>query len=196
MIIGLTGGTGTGKTTISALFEQKGFKVIDFDKVTHEVYAPGSACINEISAAFGKEILLPDGSLNRRQLGEIVFADKKSLDTLNDIVYKYILAHTNKTIKAHKDKKLLLDAPTLFEAGLNKICDCIIGVIARKDIKISRVSVRDSLDTKSIEERINSQKPDSFYRDNCDFIIENNEGFRELEIQVNSIFEKLHLRTD
>ncbi len=191
MIIGLTGGTGTGKSSISKIFENHGFKVIDYDKVTREVYKKSSPCLNEITEAFGKDILNSDGSLNRRVLGEIVFSDKKALDTLNNIVYKYILAYTDDVIKEYKDKKLLLDAPTLFESGLDKRCDKIVGVLAKEDIRIKRVCLRDSLTPGQVKDRINSQKSDSFYRENCDYIIENNHDFCDLEKKAVSLLENL-----
>ena len=131
MIVGLTGGTGTGKTSISKIFEKSGYKVINYDLVTRQIYSKGSRCLNEVVETFGKEILTSDGELDRRKLGEIVFSDKNSLDRLNKIVYKYILSLTAGEIEKSKNKKLLLDAPTLFESGLDKSCDVIVGVVAR-----------------------------------------------------------------
>lgn len=193
MIIGLTGGTGTGKTSVSKLFLKEGFEVIDYDKVTREVYVKGSPCLEEITKNFGKGILNADGTLNRKALGEIVFSKKEALDTLNNIVYKYILAHTKDIIENSHGKKLLLDAPTLFESGLSEKCDKIIGVIADRDIKIKRVSARDGLTPQRVMERIDMQLPDSFYIKNCDYIIENNHSLKELEEKANSILKELNV---
>lgn len=193
MIIGLTGGTGTGKTTISQFFAEAGFEVIDYDKVTREVYTKGSECLDEIIDTFGKCILDDDGNLNRKALGEIVFADKALLDTLNKIVYKYILDYTRDTIANSEDGLLLLDAPTLFESGLNIECDSIVGVVAKKDLKVKRVTQRDNLEAERVEDRINSQKSDEFFYENCDFIIVNNGSLADLEIQVKDIINKLNI---
>lgn len=193
MIIGLTGGTGTGKTTISQFFAEAGFEVIDYDKVTREVYTKGSECLGEITDTFGKAILEDDGTLNRKALGEIVFADKTLLDTLNKIVYKYILAYTKDTIANSKDGLLLLDAPTLFESGLNSECDLIIGVVARNALKVERVAQRDHLEAERVKDRINSQKSDEFFSENCDFMIINNGSLADLEAQVKEIIKKLNI---
>ncbi len=191
MIVGLTGGTGTGKTSISKFFADAGFKIIDYDKVTREIYTKDSECLNEIVAAFGSKILNDDGTLNRRALGEIVFADKSSLDILNKIVYKYIISHTKDVLNRFKNEYLLLDAPTLFESGLNQNCDFIVGVVARKDLKIKRVSQRDGLEPQRVADRINSQMSDDFFKQNCDFLIENSGTLLELEQKTKEIIKKL-----
>ena len=191
MIVGLTGGTGTGKTMISEYFKASGFEVIDYDKVTREIYKKGSECLCELVCAFGEGILTNDGELERRKLGSIVFANKEKLDILNKIVYKYILEHTKKQIEESKDKKLLLDAPTLFEAELHRECDYVVGVIAKRDLRLNRICKRDGLDRESALNRILSQKDDDFYRKNCHFIIENNstreEAIKKAEKIIRSI---------
>lgn len=191
MIIGLTGGTGTGKTSVSRYFESAGYDVIDYDLITREVYKKGSPCLFEIAEHFGDAILTSDGELNRRALGAIVFADKKSLEKLNSIVYKYIIEHTEDIIENSKDKKLLLDAPTLFEAGLNKKCDRVIGVIAPKELRLERVMQRDNLERERVIDRINSQKDDDFYIKNCDYIINNNGSVSYLEAQALNIIREI-----
>lgn len=191
MIIGLTGGTGTGKTSVSRYFESAGYDVIDYDLITREVYKKGSPCLLEIAEQFGDAILTSDGELNRRALGAIVFADKKSLEKLNSIVYKYIIEHTEDIIENSKDKKLLLDAPTLFEAGLNKKCDRVIGVIAPKELRLERVMQRDNLERERVIDRINSQKDDDFYIKNCDYIINNNGSVSYLEAQALNIIREI-----
>ena len=187
MVVGLTGGTGTGKTSVSKIFEKSGYKVINYDLITRQIYSKGSQCLNEVVMAFGEKILTPDGELDRKKLGEIVFSNKNSLDSLNKIVYKYILSLTADEIENSKDRKLLLDAPTLFESGLDKSCDVIVGVIAKNELRLSRVAVRDGLSIKKVQERINSQKSDEFYRENCDFIIENNGSYDELVAKVERV---------
>ena len=196
MIVGLTGGTGTGKTSISKIFEKSGYKVINYDLVTRQIYSKGSRCLNEVVETFGKEILTSDGELDRRKLGEIVFSDKNSLDRLNKIVYKYILSLTAGEIEKSKNKKLLLDAPTLFESGLDKSCDVIVGVVAKKELRLNRVAMRDGLLPERVQERINSQKPDEFYFSNCDYVIENNGSYDELAAKVEQILSAIDNKSD
>ncbi len=191
MIVGLTGGTGTGKTLISEYFKDFGFEVIDYDKITREIYLKGSDCLNEIVCAFGEDILTNEGELERRKLGSIVFASKEKLDILNNIVYKYILEKTKNQIEEAKDKKLLLDAPTLFEAGLEKECDYVVGVIADKNLRLQRICQRDGLDREDAENRISSQKNDEFFRQNCHFIIENSGNLEELKIKTEKIIRSI-----
>ena len=191
MVVGLTGGTGTGKTSVSKFFEDAGFEVINYDLVTRSIYSKDSECLREVVSAFGDGILNPDGELDRKKLGEVVFSDRESLDILNKIVYKYIVSLTADKIENSKGKKLLLDAPTLFESGLNEKCDLIVGVIAKKEIRIKRVTVRDSLLPERVEERIASQKPDEFYRENCDFIIENDGSPEELALKVQKVLDAI-----
>ena len=191
MVIGRTGGTGTGKTSVSKIFENAGYEVINYDLVTRTIYSKGSDCLKEVVNAFGTGILTDSGELDRRKLGEVVLSNRKSLDILNKIVYKYIVSLTDHKIENAKGKKLLLDAPTLFESGLNEKCDLIVGVIAQKDIRVQRVCLRDSLSPQRVEERISSQKSDGFYRENCDFIIENNGTTEELNIQAQKILQAI-----
>lgn len=191
MIIGLTGGTGTGKTSVSRYFESAGYDVIDYDLITREIYKKGSLCLLEIAEHFGSEILTSDGELDRRALGAIVFSDKKSLEKLNSIVYKYIIEYTEDIIENSKDKKLLLDAPTLFEAGLQNKCDKLIGVIAPKELRVERVMQRDNLERERVIDRINSQKDDDFYIKNCDYIINNNGSVSYMEAQVSDIIREI-----
>ncbi len=191
MIVGLTGGTGTGKTSVARVFYENGFEVIDYDKITREIYIKGSKCLNELAENFGSEILNPNGELNRKKLGSIVFASKEKLEILNNIVYKYILEHTKEKIEKSAGKKLLLDAPTLFEAGLNKKCDYVVGVIADKEKRLERICKRDGLNRKDALNRINSQKNDEFYIENCDFLIQNNGSEDMLFYEAQKIIRSL-----
>ena len=99
MIIGLTGGSGCGKSCGARVFAKAGFVVLDFDKIAREVCSAGSECLEEIKIHFGNEIILPDGSLNRQALGAIVFADEKLLSILTKITHKYILKETDALIE-------------------------------------------------------------------------------------------------
>ena len=109
MIIGLTGGSGTGKSTVVNFFIERGFIVLDFDKISRDICQVGMPCLNELSDNFGKEILNIDGSLNRKYLGNIVFSDKTKLELLNKITHKYIIKEMYQFLDTHKGKKIIFE---------------------------------------------------------------------------------------
>ena len=191
MIIGLTGKTGSGKSTAARIFEEDGFFVLDFDRISRDTTKKGSPCLDELVNCFGKEIITSDGELDRKLLGQIVFSDSQKLARLNEVSHKYILEESEKIMDAHKGKNLILDAPLLFEAGLEKRCDFVVGVIAPIDERVKRICKRDGIDKSLAMKRINNQKPDSFFRKNCDFIIENNKDTEHMKIQIQSILRSI-----
>ncbi|MCQ2459009.1 MAG: dephospho-CoA kinase [Ruminococcus sp.] len=177
MVVGLTGQTGAGKSTVSKIFEQNGFAIIDADKVSRKVVEKGTDCLEEIKDIFGMEVILENGELNRAALGSIVFSDKIKLETLDTIVYPYITKEILKMIQHYSStdvKFVLLDAPTLFESHSDDFCDLIISVIADADIRKHRIIARDGITDEQAEKRMNSQLSEEFFVSHSDFIIQNN----------------------
>lgn len=191
MIIGLTGGSGCGKSCGARIFAKAGFVVLDFDKISREVCAPGSDCLEEIKIYFGNEIILPDGSLNRQALGAIVFSDEKLLSILTKITHKYILKETDRLIEVHKGKNLLFDAPLLFEAGLDQKCDYVVSILASKEFRLERICERDGLDKALALARIQSQPDDDFYIAKSDLCLYNNEDLPSLEQKLREFLAQL-----
>ncbi len=190
MIAGITGRSGSGKSYVSNIFAQYGFTVIDSDAVSRNVTMADSACLKEITEFFGNGILLADGSLNRRALGEIVFYDKDKLKTLTSITHKYILEEIERII-AESDRDILIDAPLLFEADLDKRCDATIGVIAYDNILIKRISARDGISLETAAARLAKQHNNDFFVKNCTYIIENNGTAEELEKKTKELIHLL-----
>ena len=184
-IIGLTGQSGGGKSTVSGVFAERGFEVIDADKVSREVVARGSPCLKELSEAFGREMILPDGTLDRKRLGEIVFSDRERLRQLDGIMYPYIISRINLKIDSLRERGarfILLDAPTLFEAGADGLCEVIVSVTAREEIRLGRITERDGITEEMAKKRFSSQLSEEFFKAHSDHVIENN-GSREELIQ-------------
>ena len=177
MVVGLTGQTGAGKSTVSKIFSANGFAVINADSVARQVVEKGSMCLEEIADFFGKAIISEEGTLNRAALADIVFSDKTKLETLNTIIYPYITGEILRQIKsfARNGKKLiLLDAPTLFESRADDFCEIIISVLADADIREKRIISRDGLTAEQARKRMNSQLDEDFFIKHSDYIIHNN----------------------
>ncbi len=186
-IIGLTGPSGAGKTTVSKIIERHGFKVIDCDKITKDPATYTENCLKELADFFGSDIL-EDGVLNRRLLASKAFSSKENTKALNDITFPYILLKVEKEINKSKDvnyKKILLDAPTLFEAGADRYCTHILSVSSSYETRIERIIKRDNLSLEEVEKRVNSQKECQYYNDRADFVIENDDSDIDLE-QINN----------
>lgn len=176
-VIGLTGQSGAGKTTVSGVFSQNGFAVIDADIISREVTQKGQPCLGELAEAFGSDILNIDGTLNRKKLGGIVFSDKEKLRQLNGIIYPYIIYRIISRIDELSEageKLILLDAPTLFEANADDLCDLIISVTADEDIRLRRITVRDGITPEAAKRRFESQYSEHFFINHSDFVIKNN----------------------
>lgn len=191
-IIGITGSSGSGKSTICDILQQKyDVKIIDADKIAKRLSKKGTDYINDIVKEFGNDIIDDQGELNRRKLAEIIYADPKNRNKLNQCTFKYIRKEIEREIIKEKDvSAIIIDAPLLFECELDNICDHIIGVISKKDIQIERIVTRDGIDYENAEKRLKIQKNNEFYVEKCDEIIENNNDMTDIEKNVEIIARK------
>ena len=183
-LIGITGGSGCGKSHLSELLRKRGIPVIDCDLVSREIMAKDTPCAKEVTEFFSKGIL-ENGEINRRKLGGIVFSDPQKLEKLNEITHKYILADIYNRIKKEKSTIVCIDGATLIESGIE--CDMMVGILADKDIRKERIMARDSLCEEDAEYRIAAQKEDSFYIKNCDFVVYNNSGDFDIDAFIKRI---------
>ena len=193
MIVGLTGSSGSGKSEIAKVFAENGFTVIDADEISRDVQSKGTNCLEEIVFNFGEDILHSDGSLDRRKLGEIVFADGEKLKLLTKITHKYILKEIEKQAE-DMGGDILIDAPLLFEANVNKKCDVCIGIISDRQKQIERICTRDGISEKTADARLKKQNDHKYYKDRCDYIIENNGALDEAKKSALNIIAKLKER--
>lgn len=193
-IIGLTGQTGAGKSTVSGIFAKSGFALIDADQISRLVVEPGKPCLAELFDYFGNAVRNPDNSLNRKALAKIVFTDQKKLESLNSITHPFITEEIFRQINAyHKDghKLILLDAPTLFESRASDFCDMIISVLAPPEIRCSRIMQRDGMTEEAARERMNAQLPEEFFIQHSDYVIRNQSDLAGLYALAEEVAEKI-----
>ncbi len=198
-IIGLTGGIGSGKSTISKILAQMDIKIIDADTIARQVVKKGQPALKEIVESFGWDILLKNGELNREKLGGIVFSNKEKLKVLNKITHKYIMKEIEQKIEDEKRKKryskIIIDAALLIEVGLNKICDEVWLVVADKELRIKRIMERDLLSLEETKKRIKLQITDEKRLQYATSVIHNNNDHQLLELRVKELIStnnKLH----
>ena len=197
IVIGLCGSSGSGKGYVcKKLNELYGIEYIDTDKVYRDLVGADSPCLRELCEYFGKEILRPDGSLDRRVLSAKVFegnGSKKRLERLNEITHKYIKVETVRILEKNKTDgawATLIDAPVLFESEFDKLCDCTVCVTAPTELKLARSTKRDGITLEKAEARLHSQMSDEKLRQLCDFEIVNNDS-GDLEIRMEAFADVL-----
>lgn len=196
-VIGMTGPTGSGKSTVGKLLCEKGFKIVDADKVARRVTEKGSPTLAVLCSAFGDDVLLENGELDRALLAKRAFNDKDSLAKLNSITHPAIIELIRQEIEELKESgetKIILDAPQLFEAGAQSLCDFILSVLADKETRLERIKARDNITDEQALSRINAQKSDEFFVENSDFVIYNNSDTEALTPQIDLLLEKMEVR--
>ena len=194
-IIGITGSSGSGKTTISEILDKRqDTKVINADKIAKSLTNVETEYFAEIKSTFQKQnILLEDGSLNRAKLADLIYHDKESLEKLNQITFKHLLpkiADEMQNVETNI-KFIVIDAPLLFEAGLDKFCDVTVAVQTSEDTKIKRICARDHISEEMAKDRLKIQKANEFYYGKVDYVIVNDEetSLEELERKVEEIIK-------
>ena len=194
IIIGLTGPTGSGKSTVSAFFREQGFEVINADELARSVVSQGSVCLKQLALVFGSDIIDGNGRLDRRLLAKRAFSSKENTALLNEITHPHIFLRSLKACREYIDsgkKKIVFDAPVLFESNSDLMCDAVVSVIAPKATRITRIAQRDGIDVKSIEERIHAQHYDDYYINKSDYVIDGSEPLEQVRANVLSIIERI-----
>ena len=187
LVIGLTGGIASGKSTVSKMLIDFGLAVIDADKIAHQVVEVGTPAYKEIVNAFGEEIILTDQKINRPMLGSIIFNNKEKRNILNNIVHpavrKEMLDQMDQHVK-HGSKAVILDIPLLYESQLTHMVEKTVLVYVNKDIQLTRLKARNGLTVEEAEARIASQLPLDQKIALADAIIDNNGSIQETKEQL------------
>ena len=189
--IGLTGGIASGKSTVSSYLKQKGIWVVDADAVSRELTQPGGAAIPAIQSTFGDEYILPDGALDRKKMGALVFADASKRETLNALLHPMILSEINRRMEAAGGKLAVVDAALLIETGLYRQVDEIWLVTVDKDTQLRRLMQRDGFSAAEAASRIRSQMPTEQKKKYADRCIDNSGELSETYRQVDEILGEI-----
>ena len=192
-ILGLTGGSGTGKSAACTAFARLGCGVIDADATYRTLCDTCEPMLKEIQSVFG-DVFSTDGKLDRKKLGAIVFADAQKLQQLNAITHPYIRQAARDAFAAYSKRGCLLciyDAPVLFEGQMETLCDKTCAVLAARNTRIARIVARDAITEEYAALRIDAQKDDAFYRERCDYVVQNDADLDTLYTQVRKIYEDM-----
>ena len=176
LTLGLTGKTGAGKSTVCEYLKEKGCFIIDGDKIARDILLPGKPAVKELADAFGEDIILPDGTVDRRIVAARAFSTPENTDLLNRITHPHITKEFIRLIEeAEKEgyKAAVIDAAALLESDCKNLCDKIAVVTAPEEIRLSRILKRDSISKEDAMTRIRAQKEDDYYFSRADIIIKN-----------------------
>jgi dephospho-CoA kinase len=201
-VIGLTGGIASGKSTVSETLQGLGATIIDADAITREVQSPGSDALEEIRRAFGDGVIAPDGTLDRRKLGQIVFSSERSLHTLNSIIHPRVIERTKEALRglvesASREGPMpvaVVDAPLLLEAGVDSIVDEVWVVALPREQQAERLMKREGYSAGEAFMRIDSQMPLEEKEKRADRVIDNSGAIEETKEQVFTFWRSLERR--
>ncbi|HEY0727262.1 MAG TPA: dephospho-CoA kinase [Pyrinomonadaceae bacterium] len=199
--VGLTGSIAVGKSYVTSIFAELGCHVLDADQTAREVVLPGSPGLEAVAESFGREVLNPDGTLNRQRLGELVFGDEEKRQRLNQILHPFIIARQDDIMREWEredpDGIGVIDAALMIESGGYKRFDKLIVVHCRPEVQLERLMSRNGLSREDAEARINSQMPQAEKQKFADFLIDTSDGFestRSRTVEVHNQLLKLSRR--
>ena len=189
MIIGITGGIASGKSTVSQYLKEKGFFVVDADQLSKDALTVNKTCIQQVQQLF--DCMDEVGNIDRAKLGTIIFNNKKAQAQLEAIVHPYVINKMKEAIQSTKEEWLFLDIPLLYEAHLEYLCDQILVVYVDKQIQLERLKKRNALSTVEAKARIDSQMPLIEKKQKANYIIDNNGSCENLIKQVDQFIREL-----
>ena len=201
VIIGLTGQSGAGKTTLCERFESLGIPCIDTDAIYHNLVSKPTPCLEASKKRFGSSVINEKGALDRASLAKLVFTGEKAKDnlkTLNLITHKFVWNEVNEILTEYKDKgkvAAVIDAPALFSSTIFiGACDLIISILCDKDTRVERIVARDNIPVESALARVNSQPDDDFFIENSEYYIYNRGTKENMYKELDSILRQEGIR--
>ena len=191
-IIGLTGPSGAGKSRICVHLAKEGFPSINADHIYHKLLTPPSPCLDAIAEYFGDSVIKPDGSLDRRALASVVFAEgaEDKHEALNRITHHFVIEKMLELIEKYSSapvSAIIVDVPLLFESEFHKKCDLTVAVLANRQVRIDRIMNRDGIDYAAASARVSAQQPDEFYTSRADVTVYNNSDEAALDTEAEKI---------
>ena len=200
IVIGLTGGIASGKSTVARMLAERGAQVLDADRLGHRAYEPGTSAHHELIAHFGEDVRAPDGSIDRKVLGQRVFGDPAELERLTAIVWPEIRRLARDEIErvriADEDTVVVLEAAVLLEAGWEDLVDEVWVVVTPRETAVERAVARGGLDAEAVRARLASQLDDEERKARADLVIENDGSLDELRAQVDAAWRALQARRE
>ena len=198
--VGLTGSIGVGKSFVASVFEELGCHVVDADQTAREVVMPGTPGLKALTDAFGEEILQSDGTLDRKELGALVFADESQRQRLNHILHPFIIARQDEILNEWEREDPqgigIVDAALMIESGGYRRFDKLIVVHCRSEVQLERLMLRDKLSRDKAQRRIDSQMPQEEKQKFADYLIDTSDGFEPTKAQTLRVYERLIRATD
>lgn len=175
-VIGITGPTGAGKTTALNALKDMGGRVVDCDAVYHDLLASSEPMRRELRARFGDDVFRPDGALDRKALGAVVFESERALADLNAITHKYVGIAVDEFIEQARQagaNAVAVDAIALIESGIADRCCCTVAVTAPDEVRVRRIMAREGISEEYARLRVNAQKKEDWFRANCTYVLVN-----------------------
>ena len=191
IVIGLTGGIGSGKSEVSRMLKEFGAEIIDADRVGHEAYLPNTETYDKVVAEFGDDILQTDGAIDRKKLGARIFAEPEARERLNAIVHPRMYAMVEERIQRLREQgatAVVLDAAILIEAGWDSLVDEVWVVAAPEEMVVQRIGQRNGLPAEQVRQRIRAQITSEERARHAAVVIDNSEGLDELSTQVREVW--------
>jgi len=198
--VGLTGSIAVGKSFVTSILSDLGCRTLDADQTAREVVLPGSPGLAALAAAFGTDVLNPDGTLNRQQVGKIVFAEEEKRQELNRILHPFIIARQDEIIREweREDPKAIgiIDAALMIESGGYRRFDKLIVVHCRPEVQLERLMLRDGISLQEEQARIDSQMPQAEKQKFADYLIDTSDGFEPTRERTVAVYNQLRRLAD